>query len=991
MSRTRLCSVLGLVCASLTFGCSGGGSGTGSGDGDFRLVEFLERGQNGVPRNRPLDFVFSGSVLVGQDFFERLKISSVNVGPTGSNFSLAIGAYVVSGNRVTFVPRLPTVADRSDAGFRSDTSYQVTIKAGPDALRAASGSPIRNPDNAFFDTANFFEDFAPADPPRVLDVVSEDVDTGGIVDVSRLDPRTRELGAMDSNELIAAGVILEPTPNVLRIRLSEPIDPSTVTNRTVELFEIFANATESGDAAPPAASPGYFGDQVDFPVPISVRLEQGVGLDGTITASIVVTPLVRLVDDTRYRLTLSGNILGLDFRKTFIGENGLTGDGQTVLAGAVGGAFPEPGGLGYTTEFLVRNRPSIVGTRTLTYDPLQDGIRPEGGQTTLLEDFFNTARYNNPESPGKAVGVVGAFGGGTGGDLVISTDTTLDTGDTLNESLGNPFDVVDVDPTDLYKNTSGLPTAGVRTIDPPIATEFDFNSLVVGAGTTLKIVGVNPARLLSIGLIQIDGAIDASGAAGDASSMPASAPTGGIGLRANGGVGGPGGFDGGMSRPGRRVGTTTSFGGCNSLDTWINASGGRPNTFPNSFKGAGPGRGNAGGEAWQINQQDSVNIGSPSGTGGGGASHGTAGTFGEDRFNGGTGGAVGSPIGTFGKCSRWGLANSGVIGVRGAPGPTYGDREALDGTGGSGGGAGGAMNGWSNAQNAVGSGGGGGGGGGFLEILAAGSVSVTGRIDVSGGDGGTGDFWSWTTNVWTVSTGGGGGGSGGTLSIISGAGLDLTGGMLDATGGAGGPRPVPDSGYAGQCNSCNGGGSGGRGFIFLMDADGVIFGINPGIATGVNNYDNFASGILSIRGFDPNRFGGANAITELYSVGVPNPTFLPFEPGDIIGLSNPGQSIDVFMSSARPDRLNPQAPDLLTETSIFGVSRVSFAGGSTVIDVFDRGTGTFGDIALDLNTGPLERDAFVRVVATFTYTVASEAALGPFLEMDQVRLRYSFN
>ncbi len=982
------------VCTAMFLSACGGGS-AGQGSGDFGVVQFLENGQNGIPRNRQLTFVFSAPVAVGQDMFERLKLSNVQVDPgSSSNFSLAIGSYVVVAERVTFVPRLPNLPDRSDAGFRASGTYTVTLKGGPDALRSASGSTLGRTQSFSFDTSDFFEDFVPGDPPRVLDVVAEDLDAGGTTDVSRIEPDPGDLARQDSNDLIGGGIVVEPNTLEFRVRLSEPLDPAFVTTKNVSLTEIFANATESGDAAPPAASVGHFGDEIDFPVPIIVTLSQGINAaTGETSVTIIVRPIVRLVDNTRYRLRVSGAILGLDFRQSFIGVNGVTGDGQTPLAGALGPVFEEPGGLGYTTELIVRDRPSTTTQRELTYNPLEDGIFPEGGRTTLLEDFFNTARYNAASDPGKAVGVVGAFGGGQLGDIAVSTDMTLDTGDTLNAALGNPFDVTDVDPTDLYKNTNGLPPAGIRTIDPPEATEFDFATITVGAGATLKIVGVNPVRLLSSGLVQISGTIDASGSDGDMASLPPNAATGGIGLNAQGGVGGPGGFDGGFARTGRRAGGTTSFGGCNSLDAWVNVAGGRPAQFPNSFKGDGPGRGNAGGENFLVNQQDSVSIGSPSGSGGGGASHASAGTFGEDRFNGGSGGAMGSPIGSFGKCSRWGIANSGVIGVRGAPGPVYGDREALDNTGGSGGGAGGAMNGWNQTQNAVGSGGGGGGGGGFLEILAAGSINVNGKIDVSGGAGGDGDFWKWTNQNWTVTTGAGGGGSGGTLSLVSGDGIDLTGGMLDASGGAGGIRSVPDSGYSGACNSCNAGGDGGTGFIFLMDADGIIFGLNPGVPTGgtLNNYDNFESGFLSIRGFDPNRFGGANAITELFPIGAPNPTYLPFQPGDIIGNANPAQTIDVFMSSAAPDRLNPSSPDLLTETAQFAIAKISFGGGSTVIDIFDKGLGTFGDIATDLNTGALSRDAFVRVVATFDYTNPKEAALGPFLSMDRVIVRYSFN
>ena len=75
---------------------------------------------------------------------------------------------------------------------------------------------------------------------------------------------------------------------------------------------------------------------------------------------IRVTPRQTLVDNARYRLVFKGYILGLDFRKAFIGENGLTGNG--LVHSAMTQPDPpadEVGGQGYTAEFLVWDRPAI--------------------------------------------------------------------------------------------------------------------------------------------------------------------------------------------------------------------------------------------------------------------------------------------------------------------------------------------------------------------------------------------------------------------------------------------------------------------------------------------------------------------------------------------------------------------------------------------------------------------------------------------------------
>ena len=99
-----------------------------------------------------------------------------------------------------------------------------------------------------------------------------------------------------------------------------------------------------------------------------------------------------------------------------------------------------------------------------------------------------------------------------------------------------------------------------------------------------------------------------------------------------------------------------------------------------------------------------------------------------------------------------------------------------------------------------------------------------------------------TSSTGRELTGAGGGGAGGLISLISGDAIHITGALLDARGGAGGLRS--DVGTTFTCNVCNAGGAGGRGFIFLMDADGQISGLIPGTP---GNYNSFATGVLTIR------------------------------------------------------------------------------------------------------------------------------------------------
>ncbi|MDX1390478.1 MAG: hypothetical protein R3344_14920, partial [Acidobacteriota bacterium] len=379
------------------------------------------------------------------------------------------------------------------------------------------GSTLSTPQEFIFDTNDAFEDPIPTEPPRATGFVARNTVTGEEIDLARLDPRPGELSKLTNQELIDQGRFIEPgaggppnfaTPWSFELIVSEPLDPNTIITDNIELIELFGNATDSGVDAPPAVNDPTaqdvegFGTPTGFKVPINVTVSQSVHPEDGILVRIQVTPLFTLVDNARYQLNFSGNILGIDFSKTFIGDNGLTGDGQTQLAVA----FPEPGGQGYTTEFIVRDRPSIATVRTLDYDPVIDGINPETGDTSLDPNFFNRALYDAPGLPSLAVGRVGAFGSGALGELRITTGVfQLDTGDTPNELAGNPFSVTDLDPGDVYKNFSPPPASGARGFDPSLPTEFDFESIVIELGATLQIIGVNAARVLSSGVVEVHG------------------------------------------------------------------------------------------------------------------------------------------------------------------------------------------------------------------------------------------------------------------------------------------------------------------------------------------------------------------------------------------------------------------------------------------------------------------------------------------------------
>ena len=826
----------------------------------------------------------------------------------------------------------------------------------------------------------------PAEPPRALQLVAVDP-TGANpdTDLSRIDPRPFEQAQLTTAEVLAAGNVIDPgaggapdyaTPWFFELRISETIDPSTVNGTNVQLYEVRENVFSTPPSTPNPGNPS--GTAVLFRVSANVATYQSIDpATGDYDIRIRVTPLQTLVDNTRYRLTFSGKILGIDFRKTFSGDNGLTGDGQTLLPD---GIYEEPGGLGYVTEFLVYDRPSINASRSLLYDPFLDGIQPEEGQTANTESDINSALYNPTSEPGTAVGFLSAFGKGADGTLAASGGgvTPLDTGDTVNEPLGNPFTVNDLNPNDDYL-TNTLP-GGPLEYDSVQPFELELESITVSSSATLRITGVNPVLFRVTGLVQITGIVDLAGKAGGDGGSAGGRP---------GGAPGPGGFAG-ADAGGGYGGYNYHNGGsgtCVNFSVYINSVSQAKALFPGAKNGYGPGRGLAGGDGWVYYAQDNKNTYATSG--GGGGSHASQGGVGEDRLN------SGIAVGSAGRCgpSNWPVRLSGVVGVRGQPGPVYGDRLVeFNNMGGSGGGSGGAHFMYYPAKNF--NGGAGGGGGGSMTIVAAGAILVQGgQIDASGGAGGKGAvvnaYPSGNNYSWDKVSGGGGGGGGGTIALISGDVIDLSAAIISAMGGAGGPRATTNTTQTSTKD--NKGGDGGKGFIFLMDADGEIDGFLPqGPETGAGKeleYDSDSRGVITISPFDASRFSSITAITELFPVTAAKPAYVQYNAAtDIVGfVANPDQRIRVRVSAAESNPENPTTADPATEIPDFEIAILQFGASGTAVVV----TGDMEN--LNATPGTPDRRAFVRVRAAFEYDEGVEAALGPFAHIDEVKISYAFN
>ncbi|MHC4225315.1 MAG: hypothetical protein ACYSUN_15100, partial [Planctomycetota bacterium] len=566
-----------LVVVSALVGCSKGSSG--GAQGGFRMIEFLESGLNGIPRNRDLVFRFSGEVDPNQDFPERLKIQNVQSGQGQSDFSRAIGIYLIVGDEVLFSPRLPQATDRGDAGFRALGNYHVFCKAGPDSLQSMGGEVMAHQQEFLFDTSEFFEDPDPTEPPRAVQLLARDTSTGLASDLSRLDPNPLTLSMRDSADLPVIDPGAGGPPNydtrwVFELHVLEPLDPAVVTPKQIELFQVRENSVNGTESA------------VSFKVPCNTEMIQGLTDQGTEEYYIRVTALQTLVDNARYRLEFSGDILGIDFRKEFRGENGLTGDGQTIVDSAI---YEEPGGLGYTTEFVVDDRPAINASRTVAYDPLADGIDPEDGQTTLDEEMYNSSLYNPSSNPGTAVGFLADFGNGSDGTFAVSGGQLLilHTGDTPNDYIGNPFVVLDLNANDEYNKTNATKTP--VWYDSPEYFELNLESLTISSSSTLRVTGVNPVLFRVTGIVQISGILDVSGEPGQDGRL----------ANSSGGAPGAGGFRGGNSKKGTGQSCYPSgMSACGVFSRILTACAVIKNGGPYAQNGVGPGRGMGGGEAW---------------------------------------------------------------------------------------------------------------------------------------------------------------------------------------------------------------------------------------------------------------------------------------------------------------------------------------------------------------------------------------------------------
>jgi len=126
--RVAVIAIAGAILGS----CSGGGSGTPA----LRVLLFnFAPGFGGVHLNAPLELVFSAPVdpdSVNTDSIRIFTTTTTTQEPDPG--APAVGTYVVSGNVVRFLPRIPQRADLSDAGLRIGFTYTIQVPASPDVI-----------------------------------------------------------------------------------------------------------------------------------------------------------------------------------------------------------------------------------------------------------------------------------------------------------------------------------------------------------------------------------------------------------------------------------------------------------------------------------------------------------------------------------------------------------------------------------------------------------------------------------------------------------------------------------------------------------------------------------------------------------------------------------------------------------------------------------------------------------------------------------------
>ncbi|MHC4924993.1 MAG: Ig-like domain-containing domain [Planctomycetota bacterium] len=199
-----------LVLSGLAVAACGGGGPSGVAPhprDDLVVLDVGLDGYDGVALNSPIEILCSAPLDPRFVRPDTVRIRS------GRGFGVqSFGDLRVSGERLTFHPRVPSLANLSDAGLRPGADHRIVL----DGLQTRAGQVLRRTVTARFRTAGqgdpgLFTDRAYLDTPPPTVVTSVPVD-----------------GAMDVHPESPLVVVLDRVP----------LDPRTVTRGTVTLHQV---------------------------------------------------------------------------------------------------------------------------------------------------------------------------------------------------------------------------------------------------------------------------------------------------------------------------------------------------------------------------------------------------------------------------------------------------------------------------------------------------------------------------------------------------------------------------------------------------------------------------------------------------------------------------------------------------------------------------------------------------------------------------------
>lgn len=841
----------GFATLLLLSGCSGGGSSSGSGAGSGSMfVETCSLGCSSgaggsqvscaivsTSVNNELSIYFSEAVdpnSISSTTFQLIDVNSGQV-PVGSRF-------VDPNNprRVVFRPLITFDAAGSPSfGFEPNKTYRITIPGqaqgdNPPFITSVGQKFNRSRMQCDIQTNQGVIDIVPGAP-----VVSVFVDLA-------------IPGTPDPNDRIQD----QPADGATDVWRSSKITMifNDVMNPVTLLNQITHQATFITTKIDPDGNLGTTADQVPFPGSYELELD----LDNLRTILTFTAPTGMpsggIAHNRKVLVNIPANVQDLS-----------------------GNQLSNPGLITFVPET------TIQGAVVL---PDSDG-----------ENFTDTANFDSANSSAEwgSGRLVRGFGGGSGrlGKLIVRTGQTC----TLNTN-SQAFPLTGANsgidqPRDLLDNPTTPPPANpTLTITDG---SFEFSSIVVESGATLRFTGTNAARLFSRGPANILGTIDVRG------STPADFDSFTT-LGQAGATGGPGGGDGGGG--GDRVDNTGST-GANGLLTIT-----QPTTNPPLPAGTNQGITNPGAD---INGRPSQGI--DRSTGGLGAAAGgqhypPAFPVNRDTLGPGAGDIQFTNIDpdSLNVCYVQAVANTGggggygTAGANGLPSTFFAQAENLssnlpplvagdaDGDGGAGGTAIGLEPPDPESDHNLrrlavevgalrGGSGGGGGGTSLFNTHNNSNGSCLGSATVK-------------TDRYYDCSGSGGGGGGGALQVVSGETLALIG-TVDARGGNGGsavilpinPFSTPGTNLEGRRNRASPGGGGSGGAVRLQGSVVTISGSPPpgtsriNVTGGSGGANDFCDTTATCIGRGGNGGAGLIRVEDLSGVltrATEAPKFLPF-------------------------------------------------------------------------------------------------------------------